>query len=170
MTEILLPKYRVIEKKLGKPIPQEYMGRQSDPKRGYESPAAHLDNLAAQKKCIILCSFCQPKWGNPRKKGYRARFVPDPSGVTNGYTVTGQCDACKQQTGNMGGGKLYINEEDYLKISMDPAEARKRARSKWARHKDAGELRKITADKKNNPNKYGTKKTIFAVTDKRRFK
>ena len=167
---IYLPKYSVQEKKQGKPFPRPYGGRQTNPKLGYESPASHLDDLAAQKKCIILCSFCQPKWGNPRKKGYRARFVPDPSGATSGFAVHGQCDACKQNTADMGGGKLYINEEEYRVLSMDPQEAKKRARDAWRNDKQLSELNKVMADAKSNPYKYPAKKKAFAVTDKRRFK
>ncbi len=168
--EIYLPKYGVQEKKQGKPFPRPYGGRQTNPKLGYESPASHLDNLAAQKKCIILCSFCQAKWGNPRKKGYRPRFVPDPSGATDGFAVQGQCDACKQNTANMGGGKIYINEAEYAAISMDPNHAKQRARDAWRNAKELSELTKGIADAKSNPNKYPPKKRTFTINDKRRFK
>ena len=169
--KIIIPKYT----KLGhgykpKDRLREHPGRQTNPKRGYQSPASYLDDLAAMKQAIILCSFCINKWGSPRKKGYRARFVPDPSGVTSGYAVHGTCDACKQKTGNMGGGKVYVAAETWKTISMDPVEAKRRARDLWRKQKDMSVIREAVTDARNNPHKYRPKKIQFAVTDTRRFK
>ncbi len=169
MVDILIPKYSVTEKKRGKPLPRLDPGRQTNPKRGYQSPAAYLDDLAALKQAIILCSFCVVKW-NPRKEGFRARFVPDPTGVASGYTVMGKCDACKQMTGNMGGGKVYVSVDTWNKVSMNPREARRRARDAWQKGRDMDELQKGIADAIHNPHKYRPKKVQFAVTDKRRVK
>ncbi len=160
---ILIPKYTTQEKK-GKRFLREDSGRQTNPKRGYQSPAAYLDDLAAMKKAIILCSFCINKWGSPRKKGYRARFVPDPTGVASGYAVIGTCDACKQNTANMGGGKVYISTDLWSKVSMDPREAHRRARDAWKKKNDRQDFQKVMADVRQNPLKYPAKKRYFTAT------
>lgn len=167
---ILIPKYSVHEKKIGRPLITPDPGRTTDPKRGYQSPAAYLDDLAAMKKAIILCSFCVNKWGSPRKKGYRARYVPDPSGVTSGYSVVGQCDACKQKTADMGGGKVYVSADMWSRVSMNPVEARRRARDLWQKRQDMWEYKQQLADARYNPHKYRPKKVHFAMSDTRRFK
>ncbi len=164
---ILIPKYSVHEKKTGRARMTPDPGRQTNPKRGYQSPAAYLDDLAAMKKAIILCSFCINKWGSPRKKGYRPRFVPDPSGVTSGYMVVGICDGCKQNTASMGGGKVYVSADLWTRVSMDPREARRRARDAWMKQRDMWEFKQQIADARHNPHKYRPKKVHFVMSDKK---
>ena len=94
--------------------------------KGYQSAVSWISDLIALRKVIILCSFCRHKF-NPRRFGYRRIYVPDLTGKTDGYTVNGSCDACKQFTPNLGGGTAYQPEELWSKTNIDPAEA-KRAR------------------------------------------
>ncbi len=168
---IVVPKYQSLGKGYkARDRMREDPGRQTNPKKGYQSPAAYLDDLAALKRAIILCSFCVNKWGSPRKKGYRARFVPDPSGTTSGYAVQGKCDACKQMTGHMGGGKVYVAADLWKRVSMDPVEAKRRARNLWSKRRDMSNLKKVIADATHNPHKYRPKRVSFTMSDKRRVK
>lgn len=162
---LIIPKHS----KLGKgyhirDMVRESPGRQVNPEKGYQSPAVFLDDLVQLKQAIILCSFCVVKW-NPHKNKYRARYIPDPSGVTSGYAVQGKCDACKQMTGNMGGGKVYINMDDWAKVSIDPATARRRAREVWMQGQSMKVWASAATDVRKNPRKYGLK-----ITDRRRVK
>jgi hypothetical protein len=167
--EILLPKYSVIEKKKGVHIAEEFGGRQTNPKKGYQSAASFVGDLADSRQCIVLCNFCKTKWNHGKNK-YKKRWIPDPSGVTDGFNANGKCDACKQHTSNMGGGHLYVSEETWKQVSMDPAEARKKARAAWKKKSGRDELRKAIADAKHNPYKYRPKSVTIPMTDKRRFK
>ena len=108
----------------------EHPGRQTNSRKGYQTPAAWLDDLGALRKCILLCGFCRHKW-NPRTHGYRPMFVPDYTGKTDGYQATGKCDACKEQTANLGGGRAFVHEEEYAKLCIDPKIARRNARAAW---------------------------------------
>ncbi len=133
---ILVPKYA----KLGKGFTTkevvksfEHPGRQTNPSKGYQSPAFYLDDLGALKKCILLCNVCRAKW-NPRTHHYRAMYVADVSGKTDGYSSNGWCDACKEFTANVGGGKAFVHEEEYAKICIDPKIARRNARAAWGEH------------------------------------
>ena len=110
---------------------QEHPGRQINPSRGYQTPAAYLDDLGALKKLILLCDFCRAKW-NPRTHGYRPMYIPDSSGKTDGYMSNGWCDACKEFTANVGrAGRAFVHEETYNEICVDPKIARRNARAAW---------------------------------------
>lgn len=106
----------------------EHPGRQTNPKRGYQSAVSWISDLIALRKVIILCNFCRVKF-NPRRFGYRRVFVPDWSGKTDGYTVNGDCDSCKQFTAMVGGGTAFQPEEHYLQTHVDPVHARRAARA-----------------------------------------
>lgn len=109
---------------------QAHPGRQTDPKKGYQSAVSFISDLIALRKVIILCDFCKAKF-NPRKQfGYRQVYVPDYTGRTSGYTVNGQCDSCKQNTVLCGGGTAFEPEELYARTHIDPCEARRIARAR----------------------------------------
>lgn len=111
----------------------EHLGRRTAAS-GYQSAVSWVDELAARKMCIILCSFCRTKY-NPRKHHhYRKFYNPDVSGITDGYLVNGKCDSCKQMTVNCGGGTAYVHEAEYSKVCIDPMEARRKARAAAGAH------------------------------------
>ena len=128
MVEIAIPKHGP---KLGEGFSQEEklkaieIHRQTDPKRGYQTPAAFVSALASLHKIIILCSFCRPKF-NPRKNHYRNFVNPG----TRGMFFNGVCDGC----GALGSHVAFIHEEEYPKVCIGADEARQRrveARARW---------------------------------------
>lgn len=132
---VIVPKYAKLGEgfsKIEKLQAMEHPGRQTNPHKGYQTPAGWLDDLGALKKCILLCDFCRIKW-NPRTHHYRPMFVPDPSGATDGYKCNGKCDACKEFTERMGGGRAFVHEEEYAKLCVDPKIARRNARAAWGK-------------------------------------
>ena len=105
----------------------EHPGRRTD---GSQSAASWIiDELVTRKATVILCSFCRPKF-NPRRHNYRKFYVPDSTGMTDGYQTNGKCDACKQMTVNCGGGTAFVHEETYNLVCVDPIDARRQARAK----------------------------------------
>lgn len=128
---IVVPKYSKIGQGFSrreKIKAMEHPGRRTDPRRGYQSAASWIADRIGLRKDVILCSFCRAKF-NPRRHGYRRVFVPDYTGKTDGYTVNGQCDSCKQETPNAGGGTAFVAEEVYSLTHIDPSEARRNARA-----------------------------------------
>ena len=103
----------------------EHPGRRTD---GSQSAASWITDLVDTRKTIILCSFCRPNF-NPRKHNYRKFYVPDHTGMTDGYAVNGMCDACKNMTVNCGGGTAFVHEELYNLTCIDPVVARRNARA-----------------------------------------
>ena len=106
----------------------EHPGRRTTP-HGYQSPASWISDLVALKKLIILCPFCRIKF-NPGKHNYRRFYIPDVTGLTDGYVVNGKCDGCKQPTQNLGGGAGFVHEAEYSKTCIDPIDARRKARAR----------------------------------------
>lgn len=104
----------------------EHPGRRTN---GTQTAASWIVDLVGRNACILLCSFCRVKF-NPRKFHYRRMYVSDYTGMTDGHTFNGRCDACKQATVNTGGGAAFINEEEYSKVCIDPVSARREARAK----------------------------------------
>lgn len=100
---------------------------QHDAQKG-QSRIGWIDSLLTLRKVIILCSWCRGKF-SPRKFGYRRVYVPDYTGKTDGYTVNGDCDSCRQFTALAGGGTAYQPEELYAETHLDPVEARRRSRA-----------------------------------------
>jgi hypothetical protein len=145
----------------------EHPGRRTTA-RGYQSPASYVCDLADSGSAILLCKWCATKF-NFRRSRYRKRFVPDHSGKTDGFTVNGQCKACKQQTASMGGGLMFVTEATYNLVSIDPSEAKRRWRQMWRAHAGRMKRAEIMQDYANNPDKYGKKKSAVRVLDKRRF-
>lgn len=91
-------------------IPGSYTPRQikrAEAKRSefrttrYTSGVAHLDNLIALGKAVILCDSHARKF-EPKKAHYRAH--PD----LNMRRVIGQCDVCKLTSLS----RLFLNEKD----------------------------------------------------------
>ena len=104
----------------------EHPGRRVD---GTQSAATWIVDLVGRRACILLCSFCRVKF-SPRKFHYRRMYVSDYTGMTDGHTFNGRCDACKQPTVNSGGGAAFVHEEEYSKTCVDPVNARREARAK----------------------------------------
>lgn len=103
-------------------------GRQTNPRKGYQSANSWLSDLISLRKTIILCSFCQRNF-NPRMFQYRVMFVPDATGRSDGYSVDGFCDWCKGETPLLGGGRAYTPEELYEQLHVDPSIPRRNARA-----------------------------------------
>ena len=104
----------------------EHPGRRTD---GVQTAASWITDLTDLRKTIILCGWCRGHF-NPRRHGYRRRFVADLTGKTDGYEVTGRCSACKQPTINTpGNGVAFMPEEAFAEVCIDPAVARRRARA-----------------------------------------
>lgn len=104
----------------------EHPGRRVD---GSQTAAAWVADLTDLRKMIVLCGWCRERF-NPRRHGYRRRFVADASGKTDGFEVSGRCVACKQPTINTpGNGVAFMSEEAFAALCIDPAEARRRARA-----------------------------------------
>ena len=128
MTTFLIPKHAKLGQgfsKQEKLKAREHPGRRTD---GSQSAATWIADRLGLRKDVILCSFCRVKF-NPRRHGYRRVFIPDWTGKTDGYTVNGQCDSCKQWTPNAGGGTAFVAEEVYSLTHIDPSEARRNARA-----------------------------------------
>ena len=104
----------------------EHPGRRTD---GSQSAASWIADLTDLQKTILLCSFCRPHF-NYKKNRYRRMYVADLSGHTDGYSVNGKCDACKQMTANCGGGAAFIHESIYDQVCQDPLDARRKARAR----------------------------------------
>ena len=97
---------------------------------GYQSPAAWITELADTRKGILLCSWCDRKFDAGKEK-YLLRYTRDPSGVTDGSLCNGMCDACKQPSADLGGGKLWVPAELWEQVSMNPEQARINHRMAW---------------------------------------
>jgi hypothetical protein len=97
---------------------EEHPGRNKNIK-GYQSPASWVMDLADLKKLILLCRDCRLKF-NHRKNHYRVFYMRDDTGKTSGYETNGQCDSCKDQTANRGGGTSFVHESEYSKICLEP--------------------------------------------------
>jgi hypothetical protein len=99
--------------------------------KGHQSPASWILDLIELRKPVILCGFCQHEF-DPRHFRYRKFFCPDPSGTTSGYITNGKCAACKGETMHVSpGGVMFVAEEVYGLICIDPQEARRNARAAW---------------------------------------
>ena len=95
--------------------------------KGFEDPGrkpgriagGYMSDLAALKKTIILCPFCEHKF-NPRKSNYEVwnRF----------YMAHGRCDGCKQLSFQA---KIY-NHEAYTSAVEMPGNRR---RGRWGRNR-----------------------------------
>lgn len=125
---VIVPKYSKVgqgfsKKEIFKSF--EHPGRRTD---GTQSAASWIGDLSDLKKCILLCSYCRRNF-NHKKNHYRLMFVPDHTGATDGFQSNGQCDACKQQTANCGGGTAYVHESYYARVCVDPSVARRSARA-----------------------------------------
>lgn len=130
---IFIPKYG---KALGKGFSRAeifdsfaHPGRRTTAK-GYTSPASWITELSDTRKAILLCSVCDRKFDSGHMK-YRLRYTRDPSGVTDGSLCNGQCDACKQPSADLGGGKMWVPEELWEAVSIDPEQARINNRMAW---------------------------------------
>lgn len=104
-------------------------GRKTTPS-GYQSPASWITELCDTRKAILLCSLCDRKF-NANHMKYRLRYTRDPSGVTNGSVCNGMCDACKQPSADLGGGRLWVPAELWEAVSIDPEQARINHRMAW---------------------------------------
>lgn len=103
-----------------------------NPKAG-QTAASWIVDLVSLRKPVLLCNYvCRGKFV-PKHYNYRRFFSPDHSGITDGFCVNGKCDACKQETMNLGGGAMFIPEETYSLNCIDPVEARRQARQAWRR-------------------------------------
>ena len=107
----------------------EHPGRQTNPKRGYQTSIAWLSDLIALRRILILCSNCQ-RYFDARRFQYRVVFVPDSTGKTDGYLVNGTCDWCTQETVMVGGGKAFEPEEHYAEVHIEPDVARRASRAR----------------------------------------
>jgi len=114
---VIVPKYS----KLGQGFSQkeiqksyEHPGRQTNPSKGYQTPAAWLDDLGELKKLVLLCDNCAHKW-NPKRYGYRLLWMPGAGTRSNGW-----CDSCKEFALNNGGGRAWVTEESYPEICAEP--------------------------------------------------
>ncbi|MAH45610.1 hypothetical protein CMI37_07260 [Candidatus Pacearchaeota archaeon] len=142
----------------------EHSGRRTKA-HGYQSAASWITEKTDGRKGILLCKWCDHKF-NPKRNKYRKRFVPDPSGVTSGFMANGMCNDCKQPTVNCGGGTFYVAEELWAKVSMDPAEARRRWRQRQRMGEELSLLRKITQS--NSSRRQPSAR--LNITDKRRIR
>ena len=79
---------------------------------GYQSAASWIDELGQRRQLIILCPFCRPKF-NYKKLHYVKFYVNDITGRTDGTTVTGKCDDCKEMRADCTG---FIYEEYYSEV------------------------------------------------------
>ena len=164
---VIVPKYA----RLGQGFSQaeriksyEHPGRRTLA-RGYQSPASWISDLADARNGILLCEFCIPHF-NPRKNRYRKRFVPDQTFSTRGMAAAGKCDACKQETVR---GTFLVAEELHDLVSMDPSEARRLARHRREYAEKMWRRKKIVAEYRDNPFKFGSKRTTIPMSDKRRI-
>ena len=125
MTTFLIPKYRALGQGFSARERRQaryHAGRRVD---GTQSAATWIVNLTDLRKLITLCGFCARKF-NPKRHGYRRFYVPDQTGLTNGYACSGVCDACKARL--VATGVAFIAEETYAQVCVDPVEQRRRAR------------------------------------------
>ena len=76
----------------------------------------YMDDLAALRKSIVLCSQCVYKF-NPRLNRYRKE--------TDFPQVTGRCDGCKAHDARC---TLYVAEELYSQVRMTRDDVRAMAR------------------------------------------
>lgn len=108
----------------------EHPGRRTTP-HGYQSAVSWVAELLARRKVLILCMNCCRAFEQHvmRREAYRRVFIPDYTGQTDGYTVNGACDVCKQETALVGGGRAYQPEEFYRLNHLDPSEARQASRA-----------------------------------------
>ena len=193
MSIIVVPKYYKVGQGFTKQEKFEatiHPGR-STKLKGYQSPASWICDLVDLNKPILLCNFCKVKFNHARSK-YRKKYLMDITGKSSGWVSNGQCDGCKQNTALLGGGILYMPEQEWLKFSQDPRAARRNAQRSWQTKQNSIKRHEIVDDMISNPNKYGKKhkalwkeailgkggfaekrqqkKEAIRVNDKRRFK
>ena len=164
---IVVPKYHRLGEgfsKQEKLKAREHKGRQTNPKRGYLSPAGWITELADSRHAILLCSWCRQKF-NPRRNKYRRRYVPDPTGKTSGYMANGVCDGCNERTERMGGGTIFVAEEYWLQVGIDPAEAKRRWKQRWKMAQEVSLLQKIVSANSSRKEHSG-----FKINDNRRIR
>ena len=107
----------------------EHPGRQTNPRRGYQSAATWIDHLVQLRRPVILCGFCRHKF-DPKKHRYRRFYCYTPG--ADGYKMNGRCDDCKEETiRTPGGGTMFISEESYPQLCLEPQVARRLERIKW---------------------------------------
>lgn len=133
MTTILVPRGVKLGEGFSRSEQREalfHQGRRTD---GTQSAATWITDLTDLRKLITLCGFCAGQF-NPKRHGYRRWHVPDLVGATNGYAVSGQCDACKTKL--VANGQSFVAEETYALVCIDPLQARREARqrARAARH------------------------------------
>lgn len=87
-----------------------------------------IDDIAAQKKVITLCSACKPKF-DPRKVGYKQE--------TEFKTVNAPCDGCSS---SMQDCTLYIYGELYSTVRSTAEERRALAKARQERVRLTGHL------------------------------
>lgn len=133
---VIVPKYA----KLGEGFSRreilksaEHPGRQINARRGYQSASTWIDHLLQLRKPVILCGYCRVKF-TPKYVRYRRFFCLNSQGE-NGYRTDGRCDDCKEDTRRTpGGGTMFISEESYPEICLEPQIGRwsLRARMRFA--------------------------------------
>lgn len=74
-----------------------------------------MADLAALRKCIVLCSFCAPKF-NPKRYQYRKEAE---------FQARGRCDGCKANDIHC---TMYVAEETYSQVRMTRDDVRAMAR------------------------------------------
>jgi hypothetical protein len=94
---------------------------------GTQSRAAWITTLVDQRKLVMLCRDCAPRF-DTRRARYRPFYSVDATLKTDGYRVSGHpCDDC---THRLLGGRAFVAEEVYAAVCTEPADARRHAR--WA--------------------------------------
>lgn len=128
----IVPKYHRIGEgfsRVEKLQAAEHPGRQVNPQRGYQSASTWVTSLVSLRKPVILCGFCVHKF-DPKYSNYRRFFCLD-SNAQNGYITNGRCDDCKEDTRRTPGqGTMYIPEETYPQICLEPGLARRSIRAR----------------------------------------
>lgn len=95
----------------------DHLKATEDKGRNWKRPAGgYMDDLAALRKSIVLCSQCRYKF-NPRQNRYRKE--------TDFPQVTGRCDGCKSHDLRC---TLYVAEELYSQVRMTRDDVRSMAR------------------------------------------
>lgn len=87
------------------------------PGRKVGKPAgSYMDDLAALRKCIVLCPLCVSKF-SPKTARYRME--------TEIPYATGRCDGCRVHDARC---RMFVAEEVYQQIRMTKDEVRTMAR------------------------------------------
>lgn len=79
-------------------------------------PGSYIDDLAALRKCVVLCPLCVAKFSAKTARYRQEKDIP---------FATGRCDGCRAHDQRC---RLFVAEEAYQQVRMTKDDARSMAK------------------------------------------